>query len=137
MAKATLMGIVTEPKYDNNDQWMGANIAANIEVEAPDGRQLNVTCVHRAAISIDLSKQLADTIKAYGYKEDAERFIMKRVENCLDGMPRRFPGTEADAEHIYDVIRLKLPRFIKKSVERIYYSQNFRTGEIDEGTERL
>lgn len=137
MAKATLMGIVTEPKYDNNDQWMGANIDAHIEVEAPDGRQPNVTCVHRAAISIDLSKQLADTIKAYGYKEDAERFIMKRVENCLDGMPRRFPGTEADAEHIYDVIRLKLPRFIKKSVERIYYSQNFRTGEIDEGTERL
>ena len=137
MAKATLMGIVTEPKYDNNDQWMGANIAAHIEVEAPDGRQPNVTCVHRAAVSIDLSKQLADTIKAYGYKEDAERFIMKRVENCLDGMSRRFHGTEADAEHIYDVIRLKLPRFINKSVERIYYSQNFRTGEIDEGTERL
>lgn len=137
MAKATLTGIVTEPKYDNNDQWMGANIAAHIEVEAPDGRQPNVMCVHRVAVSIDLSKQLADIIKAYGYKEDAERFIMKRVENCLDGMPRRFPGTEADAEHIYDVIRLKLPRFIKKSVERIYYSQNFRTGEIDEGTERL
>ena len=71
MAKATLMGIVTEPKYDNNDQWMGANIDAHIEVEAPDGRQPNVTCVHRVAISIDLSKQLADTIKAYGYKEDA------------------------------------------------------------------
>ena len=137
MSKATLMGIATEPKYDNDDQWAGANIAAHIEVEAPDARQPNVTCLHRVAVVIDLSKPLADTIKEYGYGEDAERFIMKRVESCLDSMPRRFPGTESDAKHICDVIRLKLPRFVSKSVDRIYYSQNFRTGEIDEGTMRL
>ena len=90
-------------------------------------------CFDTLEPELDQVGQIFPTLKG----EDAERFIMNRVESCLDSMPRRFPGTESDATHICDVIRLKLPRFVSKSVDRIYYSQNFRTGEIDEGNLRL
>ena len=33
MNKLTLLGIATQPKYDDNDQWNGAEIFASIEAE--------------------------------------------------------------------------------------------------------
>ena len=33
MSKATLIGIATQPRYDDDKGWVGADIMENIEVE--------------------------------------------------------------------------------------------------------
>ena len=109
MSKATLVGIATQPKYDDNDVWQGADIMADIEVETPD-IQPGVTDVIRCGIKIDITLRIANLIKEYGYDEQWEDYIMKRVGSCLGAMKKRFEGTEKDADNIYHVIRLKLPR---------------------------
>ena len=115
MSKATLLGIATQPKYDDNDVWQGADIMADIEVETPD-IQPGVTDVIRCGIKIELTLRIANLIKEYGYDEQWEDYIMKRVGSCLGAMKKRFEGTEKDADNIYHVIRLKLPRFIRKAI---------------------
>ena len=134
MAKAILLGIATQPKHEENDRWTGADIMASIEVEVPEGEQFGL---HRVGINITLTPTMLRVIKAYGYHDEFENYIMKLVRACLDGMANKFDGTQRDAENIYEVIRLKMPRFVSKLVERVYYSQNFRTGDIDQGTIRL
>ena len=109
---------------------------ASIEVEAPD-LQPGVTALHRIGLNITLTPTMLRVIKDYGYHDEAEDFIMKRVRACMDAMAKKFEGTEHDADIIYDVIRLKMPRFVSKSVERVYYSQNFRTGDIFESSLRI
>ena len=136
MSKATLLGIATQPKHDDNDRWTGADIMASIEVEAPD-LQPGVTALHRIGLNITLTPTMLRVIKAYGYHDEAEDFIMKRVRTCMDAMAKKFEGTEHDADIIYDVIRLKMPRFVSKSVERVYYSDNLQTGEIFESNLRI
>ena len=136
MAKATLLGIATQPKHDDNDRWTGADIMASIEVETPD-RQPGVTALHRIGLNITLTPTMLRVIKVYGYHDEAEDYIMKRVRACMDAMAKKFDGTQRDADNIYEVIRLKMPRFVSKSVDRVYYSQNFRTGEIDESDLRI
>ena len=136
MSKATLLGIATQPKHDDNDRWMGAEVMASIEVEAPD-RQPGVTALHRVGLNITLTPKMLRVIKAYGYHDEAENYIMSRVRVCMDAMAKKFDGTERDADIIYDVIRLKMPRFVSKSVERVYYSDNLRTGEIFESNLRI
>ena len=106
---------------------------ASIEVEAPD-RQPGVTALHRVGLNIALTPTMLRVIKAYGYHDEAEDYIMKRVMVCMDAMAKKFDGTQRDADNIYEVIRLKMPRFVSKSVERVYYSQNFRTGDIFESS---
>ena len=134
MSKVTLLGIATQPKHDDNDRWRGADIMASIEVEVPEGEQFGL---HRVGLNITLTPMMLRVIKAYGYHDEAEDYIMKRVRVCLDSMAKKFDGTQRDADNIYEVIRLKMPRFVSKSVERVYYSQNFRTGEIDESNLRI
>ena len=134
MSKATLLGIATQPKHDDNDRWTGADIMANIEVEVPEGKQRGL---HRVGLNITLTPTMLRIIKAYGYHDEAEDYIMKRVRVCLDGMAKKFDVTQRDADNIYEVIRLKMPRFVSKSVERAYYSDNLRTGEIFESDLRI
>ena len=134
MSKATLLGIATQPKHDDNDRWTGADIMASIEVEVPEGEQFGL---HRVGLNITLTPIMLNLIKIYGYHAEPDEYIMKRVRVCMDAMAKKFDGTQRDADNIYEVIRLKMPRFVSKSVERVYYSQNFRTGEIDQGTMRL
>ena len=134
MNKATLLGIATQPKHDDNDRWTGADIMASIEVEVPEGEQFGL---HRVGLNITLTPIMLNLIKIYGYHAEPDEYIMKRVRVCMDAMEKKFDGTQRDADNIYEVIRLKMPRFVSKSVERVYYSQNFRTGEIDQGTMRL
>ena len=136
MSKAILLGITTQPKHDDNDRWTGADIMASIEVEAPD-LQSGVTALHRIGLNIALTPTMLRVIKAYGYHDEAEDYIMKRVMVCMDAMAKKFDGTQRDADNIYEVIRLKMPRFVSKSVERVYYSQNFRTGDIFESSLRI
>ena len=126
MNKLTLLGIATQPKYDDNDQWTGAEICASIEAEEDDG-------LHRVGIKLEISPTIADSVKNFGYSDTIENYLMKRVEACLNVCPKKWPGTERDAGHIYEVIRLKLPRFVTKAADRIFYGQNFRTGDIDVG----
>ena len=123
MNKLTLLGIATQPKCDDNDQWTGADICASIEAEVDDG-------LHRVGIKLEISPTIADSVKNFGYSDTIENYLMKRVEACLNVCPKKWPGTERDADHIYEVIRLKLPRFVTKAADRIFYGQNFRTGEI-------
>lgn len=130
MNKLTLLGIATQPKYDDNDQWTGAEICASIEAEEDDG-------LHRVEIKLEISPTIADSVKNFGYSDAIENYLMKRVEACLNVFPKKWPGTERDAGHIYEVILLKLPCFMAKSAAHIFYSQNFRTGVIDECTEDM
>ena len=134
MSKATLLGIATQPKHDDNDRWTGADIMASIEVEVSEGEQFGL---HRLGLNITLTPTMLRVIKAYGYHDGPDEYIMKRVRACMDAMAKKFDGTERDADNIYEVIRLKMPRFVSKSVDRVYYSQNFRTGEIDESDLRI
>ena len=134
MSKAILLGIATQPKHDDNDRWTGADIMASIEVEVPEGEQFGL---HRIGLNITLTTTMLGVIKAYGYHDEAEDYIMKRVRACMDAMADKFEGTEHDADIIYDVIRLKMPRFVSKSVERVYYSNNLRTGEVFESSLRI
>ena len=134
MSKATLLGIATQPKHDDNDRWTGADIMASIEVEVSEGEQFGL---HRVGLNITLTPTMLRVIKAYGYHDGPDEYIMKRVRACMDAMAKKFDGTERDADNIYEVIRLKMPRFVSKSVDRVYYSQNFRTGEIDESDLRI
>ena len=129
MSKATLLGIATQPKHDDNDRWTGADIMASIEVEVSEGEQFGL---HRIGLNIMLTPTMLRVIKAYGYHDEAEDYIMKRVRACMDAMAKKFDGTQRDADNIYEVIRLKMPRFVSKSVERVYYSDNLRTGEVFE-----
>lgn len=134
MSKATLLGIATQPKHDDNDRWTGADIMASIEVEVPDGE---LRGLHRVGLNITLTPTMLRVIKAYGYHDEAEDYIMKQVRACMDAMAKKFDGTQRDADNIYEVIRLKMPRFVSKSVDHVYYSQNFKTGEIDESNLRI
>ena len=109
---------------------------ASIEVETPD-RQSGVTAFHRVGLNITLTSTILGVVKAYGYHDGAEDYIMKRVRACMDAMAKKFDGTQRDADNIYEVIRLKMPRFVSKSVERVYYSDNLRTGEIFESDLRI
>ena len=129
MNKLTLLGIATQPKYDDNNQWTGAVISVAIEAEVEDGDQKGL---HRAEIKLGISTLLAKTVKRYGLTESIEFNLMKHVEECLNTCPKKWPGTEHDANNIYEVIRLKLPRFIMKAADGIFYCQNFRTGNISE-----
>ena len=134
MSKATLLGIATQPKHDDNDRWTGADIMASIEVEVSEGEQFGL---HRIGLNIMLTPTMLRVIKAYGYHDEAEDYIMKRVRACMDAMAKKFDGTQRDADNIYEVIRLKMPRFVSKSVERVYYSDNLRTGEVFESDLRI
>lgn len=134
MSKATLLGIATQPKHDDNDRWTGADIMASIEVEVSEGELIGL---HRIGLNITLTPTMLRVIKAYGYHDEAEDYIMKRVRACMDAMAKKFKGTERDADNIYEVIRLKMPQFVSKSVERVYYSDNLRTGEVFESDLRI
>jgi hypothetical protein len=134
MNKLTLLGFATQPKYDDDDQWTGATIFANIEAEVEEDGQI---CLHRVGIKLEISPRFANMVKDFGYCVIHENYLMKRVEACLNVCPKKWPGTERDANTIYEVMRLKMPRFVAKSVDRIFYSQNFRTGEIEECTEDM
>jgi len=134
MNKLTLLGISTQPKYDDNDQWMGATIFASIEAEVEDGEQSGL---HRVGIKLEISPTLAQAVKNFGYNDTVENFLMRRVEACLNACGRKWKGIWRDTDIIYDIMRLKMPRFVAKSADRIFYSQNFRTGDIDECTEDM
>ena len=134
MSKATLLGIATQPKHDDNDRWTGADIMASIEVEVPEGEQFGL---HRIGLKITLTPMMLNLIKIYGYHAEPDEYIMKRVRVCMDAMEKKFEGTQRDADNIYEVIRLKMPRFVSKSVERVYYSDNLRTGEVFESSLRI
>ena len=130
MNKATLLGISTQPKYDDNGKWIGADITASIEVKVP---KVNKTNILRLGLKTEITTTLGEAVRYFGFGEELEEYVMKRVRGCLDSMANQFDGTDKDADRIYDIIRLKMPRFVSKSVERVYYSQNFETGEIFEG----
>ena len=134
MNKLTLMAIATQPKYDDNDQWTGAEIFASIEAEIEDGDQRGL---HRVGLKLEISPTLAQSVKNFGYNDTVENFLMKRVEACLNVCPKKWPGTERDVNTIYEVMRLKMPRFVAKSTDHIFYTQNFRTGEIGENGEDM
>ena len=134
MSKAILLGIATQPKHDDNDRWTGADIMASIEVEVSEGELIGL---HRIGLNITLTPMMLNLIKIYGYHAEPDEYIMKRVRVCLDGMAKKFDGTQRDADNIYEVIRMKMPRFVSKSVDRVYYSQNFRTGDIFESDLRI
>ena len=134
MNKATLLGIATQPKHDDNDRWTGADIMASIEVEVSEGELIGL---HRIGLNITLTPMMLNLIKIYGYHAEPDEYIMKRVRACMDAMAKKFDGTQRDAYNIYEVIRLKMPRFVSKSVDRVYYSDNLRTEEVFESSLRI
>ena len=134
MSKLTLMAIATQPKYNDDHQWTGAEICAHIEVESDDA---NHRRLHRLDFNIEISRNLALAAAIYGFRDDDTDLLMGRVRNMLDVIIRKLPGTERDAGHIYEVMRLKLPRLVMKAACKHFYSQNLVTGQINEYPEEF
>ena len=129
MNKLKLSAIATQPKYGDDGRWMGAEICANLETESDDPKYLGL---HRICMNIEISRDMALAVAVYGFRDDDTDVLMGRVRATLDMLTSKLPGTDRDAGHIYEVIRLKLPRFVNKAACMHFYSQNFRTGEIYE-----
>ena len=121
MEKLKLKAIWTEPSYDGK-AWEGAKIHVLMEVEG-------------AKKTLDGTLRIGDHLlflsQVYGY-EDLERLIMKRVEYCLDNVQKEFDVDPKDINTIYEIVRLKMQRFIHKSALRICYVWNAVTGYISE-----
>ena len=132
---ATLLGVMTEPKHDEQDNWTGAAISASIEIEGPDAEGL--IGIHRVGLNIDLSPALIDIVKVEGYKWKFKEFIRKRVVACMKAIDEKYEGTTADTYYIYSQIMGKMPVLIEKAVARVYYSDNLRTGETFESDARI
>ena len=118
MNKLKLLGIATEPYY--TDKWEGATIYVLME----EG-------VHRLEIRVELRFTLIACSLMEGY-EFVEQSIMKRVDNALDAVQKKHKATPKDINTIYEIVRLKMPRFVHKSALRISYFWNAVTGEIKE-----
>lgn len=129
MNKLTLIAIATQPKFVDDGVWMGADICYSIEAEVTEGEHKGV---HRLGIKENISRILARTIIIYGFKDSDTGIHMKGVESSMRLFQKKFPNTGRDADTICEVIRLKMPRFMTKAAHGIYYSQNLRTGEINE-----
>ena len=129
MNKLTLIAIATQPKFGVDGKWMGAEICYSIEAEVTEGEHMGV---HRLGINQKISRTLALIIRMYGFKDSDTGIHMKGVESSMRLFQKKFPNTGRDADTICEVIRLKMPRFMQKAAHGIYYSQNLRTGEINE-----
>lgn len=129
MNKLALIAIATQPKFGDKGEWMGADIFYNIEAEVMEGEHKGV---HRLGIRENISRTLARIISMYGFKDPDTGIHMKGVESSMRLFQKKFPNTGRDADTICEVIRLKMPRFMTKAAHGIYYSQNLRTGEINE-----
>mgnify|MGYP006874662833 CR=1 FL=1 len=124
MDKIKLKAIMTEPSYDGK-AWEGAKIHVLMEVEEAE-KTLDGT--------LRIGDQLLFLSQVYGY-EDTERLIMKRVEYCLDSVQKKFDVDPKDINTIYEIVRLKMQRFVHKSSLKISYLWNAVTGEIREDEE--
>ena len=129
MNKLTLIAIATQPKFGDDGKWMGAEIFYSIEAEVTEGEHKGV---HRLGIKQNISHTLACVISMYGFKDSDTDIHMKGVESSMRLFQKKFSCTGRDADTICEVIRLKMPRFMTKAAHGIYYSQNLRTGEINE-----
>ena len=134
MNKLTLLAITTKANYDSEDGWTGASIMATIEGETQECLFDRIT-LSRVCLRTDLTPNFLDDFRHRGYTDYMENFIMTRIRACLNSLLTKYPGTEKDINTIYEVLRLKIPRFISKSAEHTFYSQKMETGEITEYTE--
>ena len=119
MDKIKLKAIWTEPYYSDNE-WEGATIYVLMEAGE-----------HRLEIRSRLSCNLLTHFQPGD--EEIERFIIKRVENGLDNVQKKFDVDSKDINTIYEIVRLKMQRFVHKSAIRSSYFWNAITGEISEG----
>ena len=124
MDKLKLKAIWTEPSHDNKE-WEGAKIHVLMEVEGAE-KTLDGT--------LRIGDHLLFLSQVYGY-EDLERLIMKRIEYCLDNVKEKFDVDPKDINTIYEIVRLKMQRFVHKSAIRSSYLWNAITGEIREDEE--
>jgi hypothetical protein len=124
MDKIKLKAITTEPSYDGK-AWEGAKIHVLMEVEGAE-KTLDGT--------LRIGDHLLFLSQVYGY-EDLERLIMKRVEYCLDNVQKEFDVDPKDINTIYEIVRLKMQRFVHKSAIHSSYLWNAITGEIREDEE--
>ena len=133
MNKLRLMGISTNPKYSDDGRWTGAELTAFIEIELQTGKKATPTV--RCYMRFMISRDILMAIKVKGITDTRQSFFDYRIKEMLEKVRAENNGSQHDAYNIGEVIRLKLPRFITKSIERCEYSQNFRTGEIIETPE--
>ena len=129
-ARATLLGIATQPKHDEDYNYTGAAISAQIEVDVPEPSEQAGS--HRIGMNIELPITTLDMFKTTGYDIKAESFFNNRFIACLKSMERKFVGTDNDHDYILQELRERIPTIIEKSVAQKYYCDNLRTGEIDE-----
>lgn len=122
MNKLILVGISTEP--GNSDAMITISVDAVIETWP--------SSPHRIDIEIKLGAMFLRVLEVFGYNHGDEEFLMKRVDAGLTTLRNKWPGLEKDANTIYEVVRLKMPRFIAKACTGISYTWNAQTGEIIE-----
>ena len=127
---ATLLGVCTQPKHDEEYNWTGAAISAAIEVEAPE--EDGAIGLHRAGLNIDLSPALIDIVKVSGYDFRTMSYMEKRVAACMKAIEKEYLNYSGGTYYIYWQIMVRMPKLIEKSVAKSYYRDNLRTGEVEE-----
>jgi hypothetical protein len=121
MNKLRLLGIATEPYY--TDKWEGATIHVLME----EGE-------YRLDIEMKLRFTLIAVSIMDGY-QNVEPRIMKCVKKNLDAVRKIHKVTPKDINTIYEIVRLKMQRFVHKSALKSSYFWNAVTGEIREDEE--
>lgn len=122
MNKLTLIGVSTEPIKS------GAMITISVDAVI----ETWPSSPHRIDIEIKVSAKFLKVLEVFGYECHDEDFLMKRVDEGLITLRNKWPGLGKDANTIYEVVRLKMPRFISKACAGISYTWNAQTGEIIE-----
>jgi len=125
MNKLILVGIYTQQKYDADGEWDGAEIIICCDIEGESN-------LPRVDVRIGLSPKYIEATEDFGYNPVTEDFLMKRVEAGLATIRKKWTGLDKDANTIYEVARLKMPRFIAKACAGVSYIWNAQTGEIME-----
>ena len=121
MSKLKLLGMVTDPNH-HGDKWEGATIYVVM-----DHGERRIKIKTRISSNILIHFQPGD--------EEIERLMMKNIERGLDAVQKDLDVDPKDINTIYEIVRLKMQRFVHKSAIRSSYLWNAITGEIREEEE--
>lgn len=130
MKKAIIESIETKPLINDEDLWCGALLTVYLVIDS-DSNYIELT-----GIRIELSQGFANSFEKYGY-EMMEDMILLNIRIRLNEHKNTYNLSDRNVDQIDNVIRLKLPRFVNKAMQHLYYYQDFRTGEIIESNLRI
>lgn len=125
MKKAIIESIETKPQINDEDLWCGALLTVYLVIDSGSNY------IELTGIRIEISRRFTNCLEKYGY-EMMEDLILLNIRIRLNEHKNTYNLSARNVEQIDNVIRLKLPRFINKAMQQLYYYQDFDTGEIIE-----